>query len=216
MKTMTEHFTDQDLQELIEVRRDLHAHPETAFQEVRTSGFVAARLRAMGLEAKTGVGKTGVLATIQGGSAGKTVLLRADMDALPIQEENDVPYRSTTPGAMHACGHDCHTSMLLGVSQKLIQERGSWPGAVKVCFQPAEEQGGGADAMIADGALSNPSPDAAFGLHVWQDLDLGKVGVTSGPMMAAVDEFTPTLPAKARTPPSLISGSIRCCAPPTW
>ena len=196
MKTLTDHFTDQDLQELIEVRRDLHAHPETAFEEVRTSGFVAGRLRAMGLEAKTGVGKTGVLATIKGGKPGKTVLLRADMDALPIQEENDVPYRSTTPGAMHACGHDCHTSILLGVGQKLIQEVGSWPGAVKLCFQPAEEQGGGADAMIADGALENPAPDAAFGLHVWQDLDLGKIGVTSGPFMAAVDEFTVTLSGK--------------------
>ena len=196
MKTATEHFTEQDLQELIEVRRDLHAHPETAFQEVRTSGFVAARLRAMGLEARTGVGKTGVLATVQGSQSGRTVLLRADMDALPIQEENDVPYRSTIPGAMHACGHDCHTSMLLGVGQKLIQERASWPGTVKLVFQPAEEQGGGADAMIADGVLKSPTPDAAFGLHVWQDLDLGKVGVTSGPMMAAVDEFTITITGK--------------------
>src|SRR4029450_7432817 len=119
MKTANEHFTQQALHELIEVRRDLHAHPEIAFQEVRTSGFVAARLRAIGLEAKSGVGKTGVLATIKGGTPGNTVLLRADMDALPIQEENDVSYRSTTPGAMHACGHDCHTSILLGVSQKL-------------------------------------------------------------------------------------------------
>jgi amidohydrolase len=196
MKTATEHFTEQDLQELIEVRRDLHAHPEIAFQEVRTSGFVAGRLRAMGLEAKTGVGKTGVLATIKGGKPGKTVLLRADMDALPIQEENDVPYRSTTPGAMHAFGHDCHTSILLGVAQKLMQDPGSFPGAVKLCFQPAEEQGGGADAMIADGALENPKPDAAFGLHVWQDQDLGKIGVTSGPFMAAVDEFTVTISGK--------------------
>ncbi|TMQ70775.1 MAG: amidohydrolase [Candidatus Eisenbacteria bacterium] len=196
MKTATEHFTDQDLNELIEVRRDLHAHPETAFDEVRTSGFVAARLRAMKLEARTGIGKTGVLAMVKGGRPGKTVLLRADMDALPIQEENDVPYRSQTAGAMHACGHDCHTSILLGVAQKLIQESSSWPGQVKLCFQPAEEQGGGADAMIQDGALENPAPDAAFGLHVWQDLDLGKVGVTSGPFMAAVDEFTVTISGK--------------------
>jgi amidohydrolase len=196
MKTATELFTEQDLQELIEVRRDLHAHPETAFQEVRTSGFVAARLRAMGLEAKTGVGRTGVLATIQGARPGKTVLLRADMDALPIQEENEVPYRSTTPGAMHACGHDCHTSILLGVGKKLVQDAGSFPGAVKLCFQPAEENGGGADAMIADGALEGPRPDAAFGLHVWQDLDLGKVGITPGPFMAAVDEFVVTVSGK--------------------
>jgi amidohydrolase len=194
MKTATEYFTEQDLQELIEVRRDLHAHPETAFQEVRTSGFVAARLRAMGLEARTGVGRTGVVATIKGGKPGKSVLLRADMDALPIQEENDVPYRSTHPGAMHACGHDCHTSILLGVGKKLTQDSG-FPGSVRLCFQPAEENGGGADAMIADGALE-PKPDAAFGLHVWQDLDLGKVGVTPGPFMAAVDEFTVVISGK--------------------
>ena len=196
MKTATEHFTDQDLKELIEVRRDLHAHPETAFREVRTSGLVAERLRALGLEPRTGIGKTGVLATVRGATAGKTVLLRADMDALPMQEENDVPYRSLNDGAMHACGHDCHTSILLGISKKLVQDKASLKGSVALCFQPAEEQGGGADAMIADGALDIAKPDAAFGLHVWQDLDLGKVGVTAGPFMAAVDEFTVTVAGK--------------------
>ena len=194
--TATRTFSPAEIRDLVEIRRDLHAHPETAFEEVRTSGIVAERLRALGLDVRTGVGKTGVLATVAGAQPGKTVLLRADMDALPIHEENDVPYRSTTPGAMHACGHDCHTSMLLGVGHKLLQERGTWPGAVKLVFQPAEEQGGGAEAMIADGALEGPAPDAAFGLHVWQDLDLGKVGVTSGPMMAAVDEFTITITGK--------------------
>jgi len=214
MKTATDHFTEQDLAELIEVRRDLHAHPEIAFQEIRTSGFVAARLRAMGLEARTGVGKTGVLATVRGGKPGKTVLLRADMDALPIQEENEVPYRSVTPGAMHACGHDCHTSILLGVGQKLIQESSALPGAVKLCFQPAEEQGGGADAMIADGALEDPAPQAAFGLHVWQDMDLGKIGVTSGPFMAAVDEFTVTISGKGAhaAQPHLGVDSVLCAS----
>ena len=115
------------------------------------------------------------------------------MDALPIVEENDVPYRSQHPGAMHACGHDCHTSILLGVAKKLTQEPGVLRGDVSLCFQPAEENGGGAVAMIQDGALAKPKPDAAFGLHVWQDLDLGKVGVTSGPFMAAVDEFDVTV-----------------------
>jgi len=192
MKTETRVFTEAVLRELVEVRRDLHSHPETAFEEVRTSGIVAERLRALGLDVRTGMGRTGVMATVKGGRPGKTVLLRADMDALPILEENDVPYRSQNPGKMHACGHDCHTSILLGISQVLVSDAASMPGAVRLCFQPAEEQGGGADAMIRDGAL-DPRPDAAFGLHVWQDLDLGKVGVTPGPFMAAVDEFTVTV-----------------------
>jgi len=192
MKIATGSFTESDVQEMVEVRRDLHAHPEIAFEEVRTSGFVAARLRALGLEARTGVGRTGVTALVRGG-AGRTVLLRADMDALPIREENDVPYRSRHDGAMHACGHDCHTSILLGLAKHFARESASLKGAVKLCFQPAEETGGGAEAMIRDGVLADPKPDAAFGLHVWQDLDLGKVGVTPGPFMAAVDEFTVTV-----------------------
>jgi len=187
---------ESDLRELVEVRRDLHAHPELAFEEVRTSKLVAERLQALGLDVRTGVGKTGVLATVRGARPGKTVLLRADMDALPIQEENDVPYRSQHRGKMHACGHDCHTSILLGVSKQLVRQAASLPGAVKVCFQPAEESGGGALAMIADGALESPKPDAAFGIHVWQDLDLGKIGVTPGPFMAAVDEFSVTVRGK--------------------
>ncbi len=186
-------FTEAEVREMIETRRDLHAHPETAFEEVRTAGVVAERLKQLGLEVHTGVGRTGVLATVKGARPGKTVLLRADMDALPIHEENDVPYRSLTAGKMHACGHDCHTSILLGISRRLVEERDSLPGQVKLCFQPAEEQGGGAIAMIDDGVLEGPRPDAAFGLHVWQDLDLGKIGITTGPFMAAVDEFEVTL-----------------------
>jgi amidohydrolase len=189
-------FDEADLRQLVEVRRDLHRHPETAFTEVRTAGLVADRLRAAGLEPRTGVGRTGVMATVQGGRAGRTVLLRADMDALPIQEQNDVPYRSTVDGRMHACGHDCHTSILLGVSRKLADAAPALPGAVSLVFQPAEEEGGGAEAMIADGALERPKPDAAFGLHVWQTLELGKVGVTPGPFMAAVDEFQVTVRGK--------------------
>src|SRR5439155_8543858 len=186
-------FTDAELAEIAAVRRDLHAHPELAFEETRTAARVAGRLRALGLEPRTGVGKTGVLATVSGGRPGPTVLLRADMDALPIQEENDVPYRSSVPGRMHACGHDCHTAVLLGVAKHLARDAATLPGAVRLCFQPAEETGGGAEAMIRDGALEAPRPDAAFGLHVWQTLDLGKVGITPGPFMAAVDEFTVTV-----------------------
>jgi amidohydrolase len=188
-------FTAAEHQEMVATRRDLHMHPETAFEEVRTAALVAERLRALGLAPRTGVGRTGVLATVKGGRPGRTVLLRADMDALPILEENDVPYRSRTPGRMHACGHDCHTAILLAVARRLVADAARLPGEVRLCFQPAEEQGGGALAMIADGALE-PRPDAAFGLHVWQDMDVGQLCVTDGPWMAAVDEFTVTVHGK--------------------
>jgi amidohydrolase len=192
MSTLARTIDEDTVKELVAVRRDLHQHPETAFEEVRTAGMVAARLEALGLEVRRGIAKTGVLATVRGGKRGKTVLLRADMDALPIQEENDTPYRSQVAGKMHACGHDCHTSILLGVAGQLVRDAADLPGAVTLCFQPAEECGGGAEGMIAEGVLE-PRPDATFGLHVWQDLDLGKVGVTPGPFMAAVDEFTVTV-----------------------
>jgi amidohydrolase len=188
-------FTDDLVKEMVATRRDLHQHPELAFEEVRTSGIVAERLRSLGLSPRTGLAKTGVLASVAGGTRGKSVLLRADMDALPIEEENDTPYRSRTSGKMHACGHDCHTSILLGIARRITAERERMKGTVTLCFQPAEECGGGAEAMIADGALES-RPDAAFGLHVWQDLDLGQVGVTPGPFMAAVDEFTVTVRGK--------------------
>jgi amidohydrolase len=199
---------------MVATRRDLHAHPELAFEEKRTSALVAEKLKEMGLEPQSGVGKTGVLATVRGGKSGKTVLLRADMDALPIQEDNQVPYRSQTPGKMHACGHDCHTSVLLGIARRLTRERESLRGTVKLCFQPAEECGGGAEAMIADGALESPKPDAAFGIHVWQDLDLGQIGITSGPMMAAVDEFSVTVTGKGAhaAMPHLSVDPVACLA----
>ena len=199
MTIATPHFAGTDLDELVATRRDLHAHPELGFEEVRTSGIVAERLKKLGLEPKTGVGRTGVLARITGARPGKTVLLRADMDALPIHEENDVPYKSQHPGRMHACGHDCHTSILLSVAKRLVAEAKDWNGSVVLCFQPAEELGGakgGAEALIKDGALEWAKADAAFGLHVWQDLPLGVVGVTAGPWMAAVDEFTVTFRGK--------------------
>lgn len=198
MTIATPHFTGADVDELIAVRRDLHQHPELGFEEVRTAGIVATKLRALGLEPRTEVGRTGVTCTIRGGKPGRTVLLRADMDALPIQEENDTPYRSQSAGKMHACGHDCHTSILIAIAKRLVAQQKDLAGTVVLCFQPAEELGGpkgGAEAMIQDGAL-DPKPDAAFGLHVWQDLPLGVVGVTEGPWMAAVDEFTVTVKGK--------------------
>jgi len=196
MSIATPAFTGPEIDELVAVRRDLHQHPELGFEEVRTSGIVATKLRALGLEPRTGVGRTGVVAVLNGGRPGKTVLLRADMDALPIQEENDTPYRSLSDGRMHACGHDCHVSVLLAVAKRLAAEAKDLAGRVVFAFQPAEELGGpkgGAEAMIQDGLLDDPKPDAAFGLHVWQDLPVGTVGVTAGPWMAAVDEFTVTV-----------------------
>lgn len=196
MTIATPSFTGPDADELVAVRRDLHMHPELGFEEVRTAGIVAERLRACGLEPRTQVGRTGVVAVLRGGRPGKTVLLRADMDALPIHELNDTPYRSRTDGKMHACGHDCHVSILLAVAKRLVAERQTLAGTVVFVFQPAEELGGpkgGAEAMIQTGLLDDTKPDAAFGLHVWQDLPLGVVGVTPGPWMAAVDEFTVTV-----------------------
>ena len=195
MSIATPHFTGAAVDELIAVRRDLHRHPELGFEEVRTSGLVAEALRGMGLSPRTGVGRTGVVCTIRGARPGRTVLLRADMDALPIHEENEVPYRSTCDGKMHACGHDCHTSILLGVARQLVHEAKDLPGTVVLCFQPSEEQGhpqGGAQAMIDDGALTWAKPDFALGLHVWQGLPIGVVGVTEGPWMAATDSFEVT------------------------
>jgi amidohydrolase len=198
MSIATPSFSGAAVDELVAVRRDLHQHPELGFEEVRTSGIVAERLRALGLEPRTGVGRTGVTALLRGGRPGKTVLLRADMDALPIHEENDTPYRSKTDGKMHACGHDCHVSILLAIAKRLTAEAKDLAGNVLFVFQPAEELGGpkgGAEAMIKEGAL-DAKPDAAFGLHVWQDLPLGTIGVTTGPWMAAVDEFTVTVKGK--------------------
>ncbi len=199
MTVLTPSFAGADVDELVSVRRDLHQHPELGFEEVRTSGIVAERLRSLGLTPRTQVGRTGVTALIRGAKPGRTVLLRADMDALPIQELNETPYRSQSDGRMHACGHDCHVSILLAVARRLVATSKEWPGQVLLVFQPAEELGGpkgGAEAMIHDGILDDPKPDAAFGLHVWQDLPVGTVGVTEGPWMAAVDEFTVTVHGK--------------------
>lgn len=172
---------------LIETRRDLHRHPELAYQEVRTAGVVAERLRALGYPLRERVAETGVLAKL--GEGGRGVLLRADMDALPIQEEGQASYRSTVPGRMHACGHDGHVASLLTAAERLAASPPA--GRVVLCFQPAEEGAGGADRMVAEGALEGV--DAAFGVHLWTPLACGKVGVAPGPVMAAVDKFELTV-----------------------
>jgi amidohydrolase len=176
--------------ELIARRRDFHMHPELAFEEIRTSGIVAQELSALGLEVQAGVGKTGVVAILEGDQDGPTVLVRADMDALPILEENKNDYVSQSPGIMHACGHDGHTTIALGVAKLLSQHRHQIAGRIKFVFQPAEEIVGGARAMIADGVLQDPHPDVTLGLHLWNSMPLGKLGVADGPVMAGSSVFT--------------------------
>lgn len=183
--------------ELIATRRDFHMHPELGLEEVRTSGIVAERLRALGFDdVRTGIAVTGVKAVLHGGKPGRTIMLRADMDALPIEEENAVEYRSRTAGTMHACGHDAHTAILLSAARILMRHRDEIPGAIVFCFQPAEEGRGGARKMIAEGVMEDPQVDAAIGLHVIQEMPLGTVNVMPGPMMAGGDVFSVTIQGK--------------------
>ncbi len=190
MDPMTSSLPPIDREGLVATRRDLHQHPELGFEETRTSTLAAERLRSLGYDVKSSVGKTGVVGMRAGGN-GRCVLLRADMDALPIEEANDVPYRSRHPGKMHACGHDGHVAIGLEVARRLGALR--LGGTVKLAFQPAEEVSHGAQAMIADGVLDAPTVDAAFGIHLWNDLPVGTVGVMPGPIMASVDEFEITI-----------------------
>jgi len=181
---------------LVERRRDFHQHPEIAHQEHRTAGIVADQLRHLGLdEVRTGVGKTGVVGVLRGGQAGKTVLLRADIDALPLTEaDSGQPYRSQKDGAHHACGHDGHTAILLSVAEVLAARRDTLRGTVSFVFQPAEERVGGAQGMIDEGALE-PRPDACFGLHLWNELPVGVVDARPGPIYASADAFAIALSA---------------------
>jgi amidohydrolase len=175
---------------VIDLRRTLHRWPELGFQEQRTGALVAERLQALGLEVRTGMAQTGVLGILHGDGAGKTVLLRADMDGLPIEEASGAPYASQNRGVMHACGHDGHTAILLTVAAVLAPRRQQFSGTVKFAFQPAEElPPGGAKGMIEEGVLEDPRVDVAFGLHLWNSLPIGKIGVDEGPIMASVDRF---------------------------
>jgi amidohydrolase len=174
---------------LVARRRDFHQHPELAFEEVRTAGIVAQTLNDLGLEVQTGVGKTGVVAILEGASDGPTVLVRADMDALPIQEENHTDFVSQMPGKMHACGHDGHTSIALGVAEWFANHREQVAGRIKFVFQPAEEIGKGAQAMANDSVLRDPRPDVSLGLHLWNSLPVGMLGVADGPVMAGAMTF---------------------------
>lgn len=177
-----------DRASLIATRRDIHQHPELGFEETRTATLIAERLRALDYQVTTGIGKTGVVALKKdAGRDGRCVLLRADMDALPVEEANAVPHRSKHPGKMHACGHDGHVAIGVEVARRLAALE--LAGCVKFAFQPAEEVSNGAQAMIADGVLDGPRVDAAFGIHLWNDLPVGTVGIMPGAVMASVDQF---------------------------
>ena len=172
-----------------EIRRDLHRHPELGFREVRTAKLVSEFLAEHGIEHRTGVAETGVLATIRGSAPGPVVALRADMDALPIEEKTDSPARSETKGVMHACGHDGHVAILLGAAEILQKRRQELAGTVRLAFQPAEEGLGGAVPLLDQGALEDPKADAAFALHIWNSVPAGRISLAPGPVMAAADEF---------------------------
>ena len=203
---MAEFATDRlksDIDELVPgivaLRRDLHEHPELAFEEVRTSGIVAQRLRALGLEVQTGIAKTGVVGLLRGnaskaGGNTKTLAIRADMDALPIHELNEIDYRSTVDGKMHACGHDGHTSIALAVADILSKHRAELTGNVKFIFQPAEEVIGGAKPMLKEGAMQDV--DGVIGLHLISNYPIGRVGVRAGTVFASADKLVITVKGK--------------------
>jgi len=194
---------------IVEWRRDFHQHPELGNNEVRTAGIVAKHLESLGLEVRTGVAKTGVVGVLKGGKPGPVIGLRADMDALPVTERNDLPFASKVTtmyngiqtGLMHACGHDAHVAVLLGVAEILSSVKKDLPGTVKFIFQPAEEgvpagEVGGAKQMIKEGALENPKVDVIFGLHTDPKVESGKIRYRPGPAMAAVNNFRVVIKGK--------------------
>lgn len=193
----------------VAVRRHLHAHPELSFQEQATAAYIAERLEALGIEVRKGIAGTGVIGVVKGTGSGRTspqsatattrsvVCLRADIDALPIQETDDLPYRSQNPGVMHACGHDAHTAMVLAAGGILHELRSEWNGTVLLLFQPGEEKiPGGASLVLKEGALKDPAPGAIIGQHVTPELEVGKVGFHAGPFMASSDELYVTVKGK--------------------
>ncbi|MBI5946404.1 MAG: amidohydrolase [Chloroflexi bacterium] len=183
------------------MRRDFHTHPELGFKEIRTGGIVAKELEALGLEVTKGVGKTGVVGLLEGAKPGPTLLIRFDMDALPMSEDTGAEYASQTPGVMHACGHDGHTAIGLTVAKMLHAHREDLAGTVKFCFQPSEEgfngeEVGGAEMMMRDGVLDGPKVDKTLSMHLWNEKPLGWVNVAKGPVMAGAEQFTVKLTGK--------------------
>lgn len=198
IKSRIQQLSKDFLEEIISYRREIHRYPELSMQEYRTSAFVSDKLREMGINKQKSIAQTGILALIEGRNHGKkSVALRADMDALPILEQNEVDYKSQNQGVMHACGHDVHTASLLGAAKILQEIRDEFEGTVKLFFQPSEENyPGGAIMMIGEGALENPRPANVFGQHVYPDLEAGKIGVKAGKYMASTDELHLTVKGK--------------------
>ena len=198
LKIKIQQLAKQSLPEIVQLRRYLHAHPELSFEEYETSKYIAAYLTSLGIRFETGIVKTGIVAIIEGKNPQKKVVaLRADMDALPILESNQVVYVSQNEGIMHACGHDVHSASLLGVAKLLNELRDEFEGTVKLIFQPGEEKlPGGASLMIKEGVLENPKPNSMFGQHVFPSMEAGKVGFRSGMYMASTDELYLTIKGK--------------------
>jgi amidohydrolase len=195
------------------LRRDLHAHPELCFEEVRTADLVAARLTEWGIPIHRGLGTTGVVGIVKAGTSSRAIALRADMDALPMQEFNTFAHASQHPGKMHACGHDGHTAMLLGAAQYLAEHR-DFDGTVYLVFQPAEEGGGGAREMIKDGLFEQFPVEAVFGMHNWPNMPAGTMAASAGPVMASSNEFKITITGKgghAAMPHNAIDPVVVAC-----
>ncbi len=194
---MNNNAFDIPVDDLVRYRRHFHAHPELSMEEHGTAAFIEGELRKWNFdEIRAGIGRTGILATLNGGRPGPVTLLRADMDALPMQEVADVAYRSTIEGAMHACGHDGHMAILLCAAKTLSQMREDVSGTIVFCFQPGEEGSAGNKLMIADGALEGPHVDRTFALHLYSGLDVGKIGLRDGAFFASSDRFEVTLNGK--------------------
>ncbi len=218
LKEKIKQLASEYFAEIQEVRRYLHQYPELSMQEYQTAKFIMNKLDSFGISYQSGIAKNGIVGLIHGNLGGeKVVALRADMDALPIEEANDLPYKSMNPGVMHACGHDAHMSSLLGTAKILHNTREHWGGTVKLIFQPSEESyPGGASLMIGEGVLENPAPQSIFGQHVAPQIEAGKVGIRTGKYMASTDEVYLTVKGKgghAATPhltidPVLIASHI--------
>lgn len=190
-------LSSQYFADIQSIRHHLHANPELSFEEYNTADFIESNLRAFGIDHFERKAKTGIVFTMDSGKPGKTIALRADIDALPIFEKNDIPYKSTNDGVMHACGHDVHTSSLLGAARILKEIKGDWSGKIKFIFQPGEESApGGASILIKEGVLNNPSPERIIGQHVMPLIPTGKVGFRSGKYMASADEIYFTVKGK--------------------